>query len=106
MEHISFNKFTPKLAMDTSITQQLTELFKETGHMHHRAFLDSDGYDPEWPLWYAEYMHEKVMDIIDAELTRSELVYLLVAADLDHRDEAPGEEWTTFYGEFLMESVG
>ena len=41
-------------AMD--LTGQLEGLFREVGEAHHQAYIETDGADPEWPLWYAEYL--------------------------------------------------
>ena len=83
----------------------LTALFIETGQAHHQAYIETEGDDPEWPIWYAEYMHEKVMDIFNLEFTKSELVYLLVAADLDQKDEESDEPWPTYYASFFSKSL-
>jgi hypothetical protein len=41
---------------DEVTVERLAALFKQTGEAHHEAFLDTDGDDPEWPLWYAKYL--------------------------------------------------
>ncbi len=83
----------------------LTALFKEAGKAHHDAFIDVDGDDPEWPMWYAEFVHDKAMDIMNLEITKSELTYLFVAADLEHRDEASDQPWANYYANFFSESL-
>ena len=83
----------------------LTVLFKEVSQAHHKAYIETDGVDPEWPIWYADFMHEKVMDILDLEITKAELIYLFVAADLDHREEAPDAEWSVYYADFFSDSL-
>ncbi|GAB5409044.1 MAG: hypothetical protein BalsKO_14090 [Balneolaceae bacterium] len=108
---MNFNKIISKTftaAIDMFGEEQkkdLNELFTETGPAHHKAFIEMDGFDPEWPIWYAEFLHKKVMDILDIEFTKSELIYLLVAADLDHQDEAPDSNWPVYYTEFFAESL-
>ncbi len=39
--------------MDAS---ELADLFRETGSKHHAAFIEADGVDPEWALWYSSYL--------------------------------------------------
>lgn len=56
------------------LTVRLEELFHEVGEAHHRA----DGTDPEWPLWYADYLRDRVDPLLDVGFTSSELVYLLI----------------------------
>ncbi len=46
------------------------------------------------------------MDVLDVEFTKSELIYLLVAADLDHQDEASESHWPSYYANFFVESLG
>jgi hypothetical protein len=35
--------------MDTA--HQLEELVHEVGEAHPQAYIETDGADPEWPLW-------------------------------------------------------
>ena len=69
--------------MKTLITiSDLAALLVEAGEHHHVAYIDADGVDPEWPLFYAAYVQTHLWDRLGVLLTRSELVYLLVSADL------------------------
>ena len=52
----------------------LADLLAETGQRHHEAFVEVGGEDPEWPMWYAEYMLEPITRILDTAPTRSKLV--------------------------------
>jgi len=83
--------------------QQLITLFEETKRAHLHAYAATDGADPDWPIWYAEYMHEKFAGLLNARLTRSELVYLLVLADKEMALHAPGALWTHYYAGFFIE---
>lgn len=43
--------------MTTPITaDELAVLLVDAGHHHHDAYGESDGADPEWPLWYAQLL--------------------------------------------------
>ncbi len=99
----SFRPEEPKLSKEQ--INSLFVLLRETRKSHHETYLYPNGDDPEWPLWYAEFMHEKVMDILDLEITKSELIYLLVAAHLEHQDEAPDRNWATYYASFFSDSL-
>lgn len=83
--------------------QELTQLLKATGEAHHQAYLDTDGYDPEWPLWYADYLFERLPAYISASVTRSELVYLMVYLNRIQSEEAPEESWDHFYARNLVD---
>ena len=82
-----------------SHTADVRALLVETGHAHHEAYLETDGVDPEWPLWYADYLVER-MRPLGYLGTQAELVAALVEADRRHRtqDDVP---WPQFYAEHL-----
>ena len=42
------------MVSNSELKKQIAELFQKTGSDHHQAFIETDGEDPEWPLWYAE----------------------------------------------------
>ena len=79
--------------METDLSGQLEVLFHEVGEAHHQAYIETDGADPEWPLWYADYLREGLGDLLDASFTKSELV--LVANEQPLR--APGANWARYY---------
>ena len=82
---------------------KLIALFRETGEAHHRAFIETDGDDPEWPTWYADHLHEALSALLNATFTKSELIYLIVRAEREQALEAPGSDWTTYYAAFFEE---
>jgi NAD(P)H-hydrate epimerase len=75
-------------------------LLLETGHAHHKAFIETDGADPEWPLWYADYLHPRM----PGALTKARIIYLLQAAEIEHGRADDGSPWPDFYAEFLTNS--
>lgn len=83
--------------------QELTNLLMETGNAHHRAFSETEGFDPEWPLWYADYLIDKMPLLLEANMTKSELVYLLVHLNHIQSAEAPGAKWPRYYARRLAE---
>jgi hypothetical protein len=46
--------------IEPNLNQQLQELFREVGKAHHQAFIETDGADPEWPLWYANFLQGRL----------------------------------------------
>lgn len=82
--------------------QRLAALLRATGRAHHQAYLHTNGEDPEWPLWYAGYLHERIAPLFDTPFTRSELVYLLVAAEREQAARDPGADWPEFYARFFL----
>lgn len=88
--------------MDTDLARRLEELFRETGEAHHQAYIETDGADPEWTLWYAEYMRDRLAPLLDATFTRSALVYLLNLVANEQPLRAPGANWARYYARFFM----
>lgn len=82
--------------------EQIAALLEETQHSHHQAYLSSDGYDPDWPLWYAGYLLDKLPPILQVDLTKSELTYWMVY--LSKRDplEAGDDPWANYYARVLV----
>jgi hypothetical protein len=80
---------------------ELATLLQETGKAHHQAFIATNGFDPEWPLWYAEYLEDKLPIHLGRDLTRSEIVYNLIAAQRALEDDESAEPWPQYYARFL-----
>jgi hypothetical protein len=85
------------------LTAQLEALFEEVGHLHHEAFIEVDGADPEWPLWYADRLQDRLSALLGTDLTKSELVCLLVHLGKEQQREAPDMPWARFYAECFAE---
>jgi hypothetical protein len=88
---------------EPDLVRQLEDFFRETGEAHHRAYIETDGADPEWPLWYAEYLHERLGPLLQASFTKSELVYLLIWVASEQPLNAPGADWARYYADFFMQ---
>ncbi|HWS80921.1 MAG TPA: hypothetical protein VN178_07835 [Rubrobacter sp.] len=83
--------------METDLAGQLEGLFHEVGAAHHQAYIETDGADPEWPLWYADYLRERLGELLDASFTKSELVHMLVLVANEQPLVAPGANWARYY---------
>ena len=84
-----------------NLTAQFEALFQEARRKHHEAFLETDGADPEWPLWYADWLMDRLPALLGTELTKSELVYLLVHIGKEQQHQAPDMPWSRFYAEYF-----
>jgi hypothetical protein len=89
-----------KLTMPDRI-DQIAALLREAGHAHHQAFLDTDGYDPDWPAWYANHLTPRLPALLEAELPQSELASLLLALDQQLKDSNQGAHWADYYAQEL-----
>ena len=81
------------------LVKKLNQLFIEAGRAHHEAFAKVGGDDIEWPIWYAEYLQEGLSERLGREMTRSEIIYCLVALSRRH----PDKPWTEYYAEFFAD---
>lgn len=86
---------------DQGQLDQLVELLKEVGRAHHQAFFDVDGYDPEWPEWYAAYIQERLSALLGRDLTIDEIAAAMRAAE---QAQPEGVFWPVFYAQFFLES--
>ena len=59
--------------MNTELRTNLVELFREAGRAHHEAFAASDGDDPDWAIWYADYLQGPFAQRLDMNFSRSQL---------------------------------
>ena len=91
------------MTRETGLIQQVADLLRETGRAHHQAFIETDGDDPEWPLWYAGYLQDRLGRLLNRAFTRSEVVYFLVMAEKEQSARAPGADWAAFYATLLLE---
>lgn len=79
---------------------QLAEMLHQTAEDHHVAYKETDGVDPDWPIWYAGHLLELGFDkVLDATMLKSDLIYLLVSADKRQQLEAPGGQWERYYAD-------
>jgi glutaredoxin len=89
--------------LHTELRVQLVDLFLEAGRAHHAAFAATDGADPDWPIWYAEYLQAPVHEAMQVSFTKSQLVYCLMHADFEHTARAPESDWPEFYADHFVE---
>lgn len=73
------------------------QLLIEAAAAHHEAFRETDGADPEWPLWYATYLVERLPAVSNFMGTRSELVFWLVRLAEEHQATDSSIPWARFY---------
>ena len=91
--------------MSTISEAELAALIAETADRHHEAFIESDGADPDWALWYAGYLQARLWDRAGRLPSRSELVYLLVAAERAHAASGSDEPWATTYARSILAAL-
>ena len=84
--------------------QAVSELLHQVGETHHVVFAISDGDDPDWASWYADWLTNlsALPRILGVRPVRSELTWLLVALDREFTRDKPADAWETFYAQRLV----
>jgi hypothetical protein len=83
--------------------ETITALFHQAGEDHLAIHKETNGDDPDWPIWYAGYLLENGFEtLLDAKLLKSDLIYLLVLVDKQQKSEAPGSQWEKYYANFFV----
>jgi hypothetical protein len=85
-------------------TTQLSVLLHQAAETHHQVFAISDGEDPDWATWYADWLVNlsRFCDLVGAKPPRSEVTYLLVGLDKEYAETGSTEAWEDFYAARLM----
>jgi hypothetical protein len=86
-------------------TEQISALLHEAGETHHIVYRITDGEDPDWASWYADWLTRlsELPDLLEVKPVRSELVYMLVRLDKKYTVEGPDEKWEDYYARGLLE---
>lgn len=83
--------------------ETITALLHQAGEEHLTSHQETNGDDPDWPIWYADYLLEHGFEtLLDAKLLKSDLIYLLVLVDKQQKSEAPGSQWENYYADFFV----
>ena len=79
-------------------------LLHEAAETHHRVYRITDGEDPDWASWYADWLLRlsELPELLAAMPVRSELVYLLVLLDNEYIEQRPAEPWEQYYARRLI----
>jgi hypothetical protein len=92
----------PSTRAESDLSTRLEGLFREVSEAHHQAYIETDGADPEWPLWYAGHLRERLGALLNASFTKSELVYLLILVANEQPLRAPRANWSRYYAKFFL----
>lgn len=89
--------------MNTELRSNLAELLQEAGRAHHAAFAVTNGADPDWSIWYADYLKEPIVQRLGMTFQKSQLIYCLMDADYEHRARSPDSDWPGYYADEIIE---
>jgi len=87
---------------------RVAELLHEAAETHHVVYRITDGDDPDWASWYADWLLDlsELPDALGARPVRSHLVHALVELDRLYTRERPEERWEDWYAQRLSERLG
>ena len=90
--------------MDERVAK-ISELLQEAGETHHVVYRITDGTDDDWASWYSEWLTtlSELPSLLGWEVVRSELTYVLVKLDKEHREKASDQRWQDYYARGLVE---
>ncbi len=85
--------------------ETIAALLREAAKTHHTVYRITDGHDPDWASWYAEWLLtlSELPELLGRRPVRSNLIHALV--DLERRFHAdPG--WEMRYAAHLLDWFG
>jgi hypothetical protein len=87
---------------------RIATLLHEAAETHHVVFRITDGIDPDWASWYADWLldHSELPGLLDGAPVRSHLVHALVELDRAYTTSGAGESWEDVYARGLIERFG
>lgn len=89
--------------MNVEQRTKLVALLRSAGPAHHQAYIETDGVDPDWPIWYAGFLQAPMAEQLGLDFTQSQLVHCLMDADNEHQARAPESDWPEFYADLILE---
>lgn len=87
---------------------KISSLLHEAAETHHVVYRITDGDDPDWASWYADWLLNlsELPQELGTTPVRSHLVHALVQLDRDYTAEQPAEPWEAWYAERLPGRLG
>jgi len=89
----------------SSQVEQLAAFLMKTGHAHHEAFIETDGFDPDWAIWYANHAVDQLNSLLGVDLSRAELVYEFIGLSREQPVKAPDTPWHEYYASSLVDRL-
>ena len=87
---------------------RVAALLHKAAETHHTVYRITDGDDPDWASWYADWLLDlsELPAALGARPVRSHLVHALVDLDREYTSLKPSERWEDWYGKRLAERFG
>lgn len=93
--------------MSSDQASRIAELLHEAAETHHTVFRITDGEDPDWASWYADWLLDlsELSDILGSRPVRSHLVHALVELDRKFVAGQASGRWEDWYAERLVAAL-
>jgi hypothetical protein len=84
---------------DAVMSNDIARLLQEVAETHHRVFRITDGVDPDWASWYADWLLHlsELPELLGTTPVRSELVFALVQLDKEYTAQPSDGPWPSYY---------
>jgi hypothetical protein len=84
---------------------RVAALLHEAAETHHVVYRITDGDDPDWASWYADWLLNlsELPKLLGANPVRSHLTHALVQLDRDYTSQSPEGKWEDYYAARLGE---
>ncbi len=94
--------------MSDSREERVADLLHEAAETHHTVFRITDGEDPDWASWYADWLLDlsELPDVLGTKPVRSHLVHALVELDRLYGESGSTESWEDWYAARLAALLG
>ena len=81
----------------------IADVLHEAAETHHVVWRITDGDDPDWASWYADWLLDlsERSVLLGTKPVRSHLVHALVQLDRDHAESGSTERWEESYARGL-----
>jgi hypothetical protein len=93
--------------MASDAAHRIAELLHEAAETHHVVYRITDGDDPDWASWYADWLLDlsELPELLGSRPVRSHLVHALVELDRLHTAQSPDERWEDWYAARLADRL-
>jgi hypothetical protein len=90
--------------MSDHTANEIGELLRQVGEVHHMVFADTDGSDDDWATFYSDWLlaHSELPRLLGRRPVRSHLTRDLVELDEQYTAQAAPEAWPSWYSRRLL----
>ena len=89
---------------DSLTVETLAALIMKTGQSHKQAYISANAIDPDWAIWYSGFLQAQLFDLVENVPPRSELVHMLVQANIDYPVDT-NPDWLLSYAKDMLPRI-